>query len=272
MTDPRPVGVFDSGVGGLSVVREMRRLMPRLDIVYVSDARFLPYGEKPDAFIEARAFAIADFLVAEGAQLLVVACNTATAAAVHALRAQRALPIVGIEPAVKPAAQATRSGIVGILATAGTLQSRRYAGLLERFGHFARVVSQPASGLVERVEAGDLDGPRTLALLRTYVQPMLDAGADTIVLGCTHYPFLADAIRAIAGDEVRIIDPGAAVARRVAAVLHGPAEGGGRLRCYTSGDAHAQRELMSRLLGEPLDVQALPERFCSEPVLRAAAP
>lgn len=210
MSDQRPVGVFDSGVGGLSIVREMRRLLPRLDIVYVSDARYLPYGDKPDAFIEARAFAIGEFLVGEGAQALVVACNTATAAAVHALRARFALPIVGIEPAVKPASQATRSGIVGILATAGTLQSRKYAELLERFGHFTRVLSQPASGLVERVEAGDLDGPRTMALLRSYLQPLLDAGADTIVLGCTHYPFLSGAIRAIAGEGVHIIDPGAA--------------------------------------------------------------
>jgi glutamate racemase len=270
MSDQRPVGVFDSGVGGLSIVREMRRQMPRIDIVYVADARYLPYGEKSDAFIRERAFAISGFLAGEGARALVVACNTATAAAVHALRAHFALPVVGVEPAVKPAAQATRSGIVGILATAGTLQSRKYAELLERFGHFARVLSEPAPGLVEQVEAGDLDGPRTMALLRGYLRPLLDAGADTIVLGCTHYPFLVDAIRAIAGEGVHIIDPGAAVARRVAAVLGAPAEGSGRLRCFTSGDAAAQRELMARLLGTPVEVLALPEQYCAAPQERAA--
>ena len=270
MSDHRPVGVFDSGVGGLSIVREMRRQMPRLDIVYVSDARYLPYGEKSDAFIRERAFAISDFLLAAGARALVIACNTATAAAAHALRAQYALPIVGIEPAVKPASQATRSGIVGILATAGTLQSRRYAELLERFGHFTRVLSQPASGLVEQVEAGDLDGPRTLALLRSCLRPLLDAGADTVVLGCTHYPFLLESIRAVVGPGVQVIDPGAAVARRVAQVLGAAVDGGGLLRCYTSGDASAQQALMSRLLGEAVTVLPLPEASCVPPQVALA--
>jgi glutamate racemase len=265
MSDHRPVGVFDSGVGGLSIVREMRRQMPRLDIVYVSDARYLPYGEKSDAFIRERAFAISEFLLAVGARALVIACNTATAAAARELRAHYALPIVGIEPAVKPASQATRSGIVGILATAGTLQSRKYAELLERFGHFARVLSQPASGLVEQVEAGDLDGPRTLALLRECLQPLLDAGADTVVLGCTHYPFLLDSIRAVVGPQVQVIDPGAAVARRVAEVLGEAVNGGGTLRCYTSGDAPAQQALMCRLLGEAVTVEPLPEASCVPP-------
>jgi glutamate racemase len=265
MSDQRPVGVFDSGVGGLSIVREMRRQMPRIDIVYVADARYLPYGEKSDAFIRERAFAISGFLAGEGARALVVACNTATAAAVHALRAHFALPVVGVEPAVKPAAQATRSGIVGILATAGTLQSRKYAELLQRFGHFARVLSQPASGLVEQVEAGDLDGPRTLALLRTCLQPLLDAGADTVVLGCTHYPFLLDSIRAVVGPQVQVIDPGAAVARRVAEVLGEALVGGGTLRCYTSGNAPTQQALMCRLLGEAVTVEPLPEASCVPP-------
>jgi glutamate racemase len=270
MSDHRPVGVFDSGVGGLSIVREMRRQMPRLDIVYVSDARYLPYGEKSDAFIRERAFAISDFLLAAGARALVIACNTATAAAAHALRAHYALPIVGIEPAVKPASQATRSGIVGILATAGTLQSRRYAELLERFGHFTRVLSQPASGLVEQVEAGDLDGPRTLALLRSCLRPLLDAGADTVVLGCTHYPFLLESIRAVVGPGVHVIDPGArwrvasrrCWARRSMAVAV--------LRCYTSGDAPAQQALMSRLLGEAVTVLPLPEASCVLPCVALA--
>ncbi|MBK6288771.1 MAG: glutamate racemase [Gammaproteobacteria bacterium] len=262
MPDFRPVGVFDSGVGGLSIVREMRRLMPMLDIVYVSDARFLPYGDKSEAFIRARAFAISEFLLAQGARALVVACNTATAAAALDLRARFRLPIVGIEPAVKPASAATGSGIVAILATASTLQSHKYAQLLERFGGFVRVISQPCSGLVECVEAGELDGPRTRALLRGYVEPLLQAGADTLVLGCTHYPFLIEALRALVGNAVHIVDPGAAVARRIAHLLRDDHEGAGSLRCHTSGDHVAQQRVMTRLLGEPVAVAPLPESFC----------
>ncbi len=270
MSEHRPVGVFDSGVGGLSVVREMRRRMPRLDIVYVSDARHLPYGEKSEAFIRERAFAIADFLLAERVRALVIACNTATAAAARELRERFALPIVGIEPAVKPAAQATRSGIVGILATASTLQSSRYAELLRRFGQFARVLGQPARGLVECVEAGDLDGPRTRELLARHLGPLLEAGADTIVLGCTHYPFLLPAIRAIVGPGVRLIDPGDAVARRVEEVLGSDTDGGASLRCFSSGDPAAQQALMSRLLGEAVTVLPLPE--CGRGHRREATP
>lgn len=263
MPDFRPVGVFDSGVGGLSIVREMRQLMPLLDIVYVSDARFLPYGDKSEAFIRARAFAISEFLLDQGARALVVACNSATAAAALDLRARLRLPIVGIEPAIKPASAATGSGIVAILATASTLQSRKYALLLERFGGFVRVISQPCSGLVECVEAGELDGPRTRALLRGYVEPLLQAGADTLVLGCTHYPFLIDALRAVVGNAVRIVDPGAAVARRIAHLLRDEHEGAGSLRCYTSGDSVAQQRVMTHLLGEPVVVAPLPEAFCA---------
>ena len=257
MSSSAPVGVFDSGVGGLSVVREMRALMPALDIVYVSDARWLPYGDKPEEFVRERAFAICEFLCRGGARALVIACNTATAAAALALRAQHRVPIVGIEPAVKPATAATRSGIVGILATASTLQSRKYAELLERFGSFVRVIGQPCRGLVERVEAGDLDGPDTIALLRHYIEPLLAEGADTLVLGCTHYPFLSGAIARVAGAEVRIVDPSQAVARRVAGVLGAGTGGNGTLRVFTSGDTAQQAAAMARLLGAPVDVEPL---------------
>lgn len=258
MSEHRPVGVFDSGVGGLSVVRAMRRRMPALDIIYVSDAAHVPYGEKGEEFIRGRAFAIAGFLQEKGARALVIACNTATAAAARELRERIALPIVGIEPAVKPAAQATRSGIVGILATASTLQSGRYAALLARFGQFTHVLSQSVPGLVEQIEAGDFDGPRTRALLEQYLRPLLEAGADTIVLGCTHYPFLLPLIREVAGPDVCIIDPSDAVARRVEEVL-GPVVGGaGTLTCYTTGDPASQKVSMSRLLGENMKVLPLP--------------
>lgn len=255
MPSSPPVGVFDSGVGGLSVVREMRTLLPALDIRYFSDARHVPYGDKPEAFVCERALSISEFLLARGARALVVACNTATAAAAAMLRARFEVPIVAIEPAVKPAAAATRSGIVGILATASTLQSRRYAELLERFGSFVRVIGQPCSGLVECVEAGDLDGERPRALLRRYIEPLLAAGADTLVLGCTHYPFLIPLIAEVAGPQVRIVDASVAVARRVAEVLGDEVTGSGTLSAFTTGDVAAQSALMSRLLGEPLCVE-----------------
>ena len=257
MNPAAPVGVFDSGVGGLSVLREMRLLMPALDVLYLSDARCLPYGDKDEAFVLARSLAAADFLVSQGARALVVACNTATAAAVPALRERYALPVVGIEPAVKPAAAATRGGIVGILATSSTLQSRRYAELLERYGSFVRVIGQPCPGLVERVEAGDLDGPETTSLLSHYLQPLLDAGADTVVLGCTHYPFLQPLIERLAGPGVRVVDPSGAVARRLQDLLGDATHGAGSLHAFTTGDAASQSALMSRLLGAPVVAGAI---------------
>jgi glutamate racemase len=258
MSSSAPVGVFDSGVGGLSVVREIRRLLPALDIDYVADARFLPWGDRDEDFVRARSIAIGDFLVGRGARALVIACNTATAAAAREMRAHFAVPVVGIEPAVKPAAAATHSGIVGILATASTLQSRKYAELLERYGSFVRVLGQPCRGLVERVEAGDLDGPATEALLRTCIGPLLAQGADTLVLGCTHYPFLHAAIARVAGPGVRIVDPSEAVARRLASVLGSATRGSGALRVFSSGDVDAHATLMTRLLGHPVTVEPLP--------------
>lgn len=251
-----PVGVFDSGVGGISIVLEMRARMPALDILYLSDARFLPYGDRDEAFVLARSLAAAAFLVAHGARALVVACNTATAAAVPALRARFDVPVIGVEPAVKPAALATRSGIVGILATASTLQSRRYADLLERFGGFARVIGQPCPGLVEQVEAGDFDGPDTRALLERHLAPLLAAGADTLVLGCTHYPFLRPLIEQLAGPEVCVVDPSGAVARRVQEVLGADTGGAGRFQAFTTGNAPSQSALMTRLLGQSVLVEA----------------
>lgn len=252
-------------MGGLSIVRELRARMPAADLLYVSDARFLPYGDKSELFIRERAFALSRFLVEHGARALVLACNTATAAAVHELRQSYELPIIGVEPALKPALATTRSGTVGILATSSTLQSRKYGELVQRLGGFARVIDQPCAGLVECVERGELDSARTLELLRGYVAPLLEAGADTLVLGCTHYPFLLDSIRALAGEAVRIIDPGEAVARRVVEVLQGDADGQGELRCFSSGDCAAQSALALRLIGQRVEVEPLAAPFCQIP-------
>lgn len=253
------IGLFDSGLGGLSIVRELRARMPRADFVYVSDARHLPYGNKSDAFITRRAVAIGDYLLAAGCGALVVACNTATAAAIAVLRARYAVPVFGIEPAVKPASASTQSGVVGILATMSTLQSHKYAELVRRFGHYAHVIDQPCPGLVERIEAGDLDGPATRALLQQCIEPLLAAGADTLVLGCTHYPFVIDTIRALAGDSVRLIDPSVAVARHVAAMVPALAHGTATLHGFTSGDVVQQSALAARLLGAPMAFAPLPE-------------
>ena len=211
----QPIGVFDSGVGGLSVLREINQLLPDESLLYVADSGFVPYGEKSADVIVERSQYIAHFLLEQGAKALVVACNTATAAAVVELRERYRIPIIGMEPAVKPATLATRSGVVGVLATTGTLRSSRFAALLDRFAGSVRVVTQPCPGLVECVEQGDLASDRLVGLLHSYIAPLLEAGCDTIILGCTHYPFLKPALKTILPEHVALIDTGAAVARRV---------------------------------------------------------
>ena len=210
-----PIGVFDSGVGGLSVLRHLRALLPAEDFVYVADSGYAPYGERSPEFIRERSLHIAEFLVREGVKAIVVACNTATAAAVHELRARLTIPVIAMEPGIKPAVEMTRSGVVGVLATAGTLESARFFSLVSRYAGDVEIITQPCAGLVERIEANDLDSADTLALLRGYLDPLRARGADAIVLGCTHYPFLCAQIEAIVGDGVAIIDTGPAVAREL---------------------------------------------------------
>lgn len=214
-----PVGVMDSGVGGLSVLQHLTRQLPHEHFTYFADSAHAPYGNKTTTEIQQRCFAIADTLIAQGAKALVVACNTATAAAIGTMRQHYTLPIIGMEPAVKPAAAASKNGIIGVLATTGTLQSAQFAALLEHYGQGVQVVTQACVGLVECIEQGQLDTPHTLALLKQYCQPLIAAGADTIVLGCTHYPFVRKHIQAIVGPDVTLIDTGAAVAKRLQQVL-----------------------------------------------------
>ena len=210
-----PVGVFDSGVGGLSVLAEIRRRLPHEDLLYVADSAHVPYGIKSREFIRERAFVLTRFLAEQGAKAVVIACNTATAAAVAELRAHFDFPIVAMEPAVKPASLATRSGVVGVLATEGTLASTRFAALVDRFASGVEIITQPCPGLVEQVERGDLEGTETRRLLETYVAPLMERRADTLILGCTHYPFLRQALVQVAGPDVRLIDTGEAVARQL---------------------------------------------------------
>jgi glutamate racemase len=214
-TSASPIGVFDSGVGGISVLKHIHTLLPNEDLMYVADSKFAPYGNKTPEFILERALWIADFLIAKGPKSLVVACNTATAAAVDLLRQTYHLPIIGMEPAVKPAAAASKTGVIGVLATSGTLKSAQFAALLEHYGQQVEVVTQACHGLVECVERGELDSTATQDLLASYVQPLIAAGADTIVLGCTHYPFVRPLIENLVGDDVVLIDTGAAVAKEL---------------------------------------------------------
>lgn len=264
MASEAPVGVFDSGVGGLSVLGAIRARLPFESLLYVADSGHVPYGEKSPEYIRERCRRIADFLLAQGAKALVVACNTATVAAVGELRERHpGLPIVGMEPAVKPAAAATRCGTVGVLATTGTLKSARFAALLDRFAHDVTVVTQPCPGLVECVEQGALAAPATRALLASYVQPLLAAGCDTLILGCTHYPFLKPLLRELVPEGVELIDTGAAVARQLARLLDersllaaGPAQ---PARFWSSGDPAALARVLPALWGEAAaGVAALP--------------
>ncbi len=220
MASEAPIGVFDSGVGGLSVLGEIRALLPQESLLYVADSAHVPYGEKSPEFICERSQRIAEFLLAQGAKALVLACNTATAAAISQLRERYPqLPIIGMEPAVKPAAAATQSGVVGVLATTGTLKSAKFAALLDRFASDVRVITQPCPGLVELIEAGELDSDVTRTLLQGFVQPLLAEGCDTLILGCTHYPFIKSLLRQLLPASVSLIDTGAAVARQLQRVL-----------------------------------------------------
>lgn len=262
---PRTIGVFDSGVGGLSVLRHIRTALPDARLIYVADSAHAPYGDKSSEYITARSLALTAFLADQGAEAVVIACNTATAAAATTLRREFSLPIVAMEPAVKPAVAATKSGVVGVLATVGTLESARFAALLERYAGNVEIVTQGCPGLVERVERGDLDGPETRALLERYLAPLLAHGADTIILGCTHYPFLAPLIRKIAGDGIALIETGAAVARelkrRVETELSIRASTGSERteRFYISGDARNATHIISTLWGKTATVQCLPQ-------------
>jgi glutamate racemase len=254
-----PIGVFDSGVGGLSVLREIRARLPHADLVYVADSGHCPYGDKSYAEIRRRSEAVTAFLLGQEARAIVVACNTATVAAIDALRrAHPEVPFVGMEPAVKPAAAATRSGVVGVLATGATLGGERFAGLAQRFADGIELLTQACPGLVEQVEAGDLDGPATRALLRRYVAPLRARGADTLVLGCTHYPFLIATLREMLGPEIVLIDTGAAVARQVERVLgDGAHAGAGRTTFFSSGAPSFSRAVIGRLWGARVPVDRL---------------
>ena len=249
------IGVFDSGVGGLSVWREIVRQLPHEDTLYYADQAHVPYGPRSQEEIRGLSHDIAEFLVSRGSKAIVVACNTASAAALKSLRETfTQLPVIGMEPAVKPAAAMTRSGVVGILATPATFQGRLFQATAGRYASGIELVRQVCDGLAERVERGELDGPETEAELRGFLQPIIAAGADTVVLACTHYPFVIEPIRRIVGPQVSVIDPAPAIARHLGDVLDAQglaAHRGrtGRHAFFTSGEIDPFRQALTHLTG-----------------------
>ena len=251
-----PVGVFDSGVGGLSVLRAIREQMPEETVLYFGDQGHVPYGLRSIEQIQLFSEAITRFLLAKGAKIIVVACNTASAAALRYLREKFPdVPFVGMEPAVKPAAEHTQTGRVGVLATPATFQGALYASVVERFANGVELLQDTCPGLVQQIEQGNLDGDKTRKILEDALLPMLEKNIDTVVLGCTHYPFVIPLIQQIVGDRVRVIDPAPAVAKQVRRVLE--AKGlkresklQGDLKSYTSGDPDELQSMLPVLLGE----------------------
>jgi glutamate racemase len=254
-----PLGVFDSGLGGLSVVREIRRHLPSEDIRYFADCAYCPYGLRSLDEIRTRSEIVVGGLIGNGAKAIVVACNTASAMAIFHLRdVFPDTPIIGLEPAVKPAVEFTKSGRVGVLATPRTVAGERLRWLIETHASGVEVHRVAATGLVELVEAGTLDGPEVLNTLAPLLDPMMEVGVDVVVLGCTHYPFLRRTIQAYVGPDVRVIDSGEAIARRVEVVLSGhdllQPDGNrrGTFRFDTSGEADETVRVATLLLGEPV--------------------
>ena len=240
------IGIFDSGIGGLSVFREIRKVLPEQSYIYYSDNAHCPYGEKTREYIIDRAREITRFLLEKGCEIIVVACNTATAAAIAALREEFPVKFIGMEPAIKPAAQATKTGVVGVLATAGTLRATKYIDTRARWAQNVRIAEHIGQGFVELVEKGTTSGPEAESTVRSSLMPLLDEGADMIVLGCTHYPFLSDTISRVASEahperNIRIIDPAPAVARHLIEVMeeegiHPASEDGFKIELHASGD------------------------------------
>ncbi|MBP1692648.1 MAG: murI [Chloroflexi bacterium] len=262
-----PIGIFDSGIGGLSVLRAILREPINRPIIYLADQAHVPYGQRSLADVRQFSQDISSYLIDQGCKIIVVACNTASAAALYSLRMSfPEVPFVGMEPAVKPAAEQTRSGVVGVLATPATFQGVLYASVVERFAGNVQLLQATCPGLVEQIEAGRLDSPETREILSTALGPMLDQGIDTIVLGCTHYPFVIPLIQEIAGPTMRVIDPAPAIARQVRRVLVKNQSAGYQhelppssvpLRMITTGSPSKMADLLPRLLGRSIAVERL---------------
>jgi len=255
------IGVFDSGVGGLSVLRAIRSALPAENLIYVADSGHAPYGDKSESHIIERTLTVSNWLAVSGVKAITVACNTATVVAIRHLREQTHIPVVAIEPAIKPAANTTRTGVVGVLATTQTLQSESVARLCLEHGEGKRILLQACPGWVEAVEEADLHSPQTEALLRQFVVPLMDQGVDTLVLGCTHYPFLRNTLQRIVGDDVVLIDPAVAVAteltRRLGNDRRMDEQHIGTTRFFTTGDVLHVQQVVAHLWGDGALIEAM---------------
>ncbi len=262
MTNSNPIGIFDSGVGGLSVARSIRKELPNENLLYIADSFHSPYGDKPQELIEQRASILTNFLLQKGAKMIVVACNTATVATIQKMRLAFSIPIIGVEPGVKPATYVTQSGIIGVMATEQTVNSTSFKNLVCRFCKNFTVEVQPCPDLAEQVEKMNLNGKETADLIKRYVFPLLDKGVDTIVMGCTHYAFLTPLIQKIAGSHIKIINTQTAVAKETARRLHvegllSPDNTEGHELFWTSGKTKDTNSLFSLLWGAPVSVSPM---------------
>jgi len=261
-TSPRPIGIFDSGIGGLTVLSAIRQALPTERLLYFGDNVHVPYGPRSLAQVRGFSHGITRALLDRDCKLIVVACNTASAAALASIReAFPHLLFVGMEPAVKPAVEHTRTGVVGVIATVATFQSELYASVVERFGVGVEVLHQPCPGLVKQIEAGEFDTPRTESMLRGWLEPMLARNIDALVLGCTHYPIVRPLIEHIIGPGVRVIDPAPAIARQVKRLLElsdqlAPTDADVSTTYWTSGDPATFSAMMERLGMPHADVRA----------------
>ncbi len=258
-----PIGIYDSGVGGLTVLRAVRALLPGEDLIYLADQAKVPYGSRPLAEVRQLVEGAARFLMGQGAKLIVIACNTASAAGLRHLRELFPdYPLVGMEPAVKPAAEQTLSGKVGVLATPSTFQGEMYASVVERFAQDVQLFEATCPGLVRQIERGYLTTPKTRRILEEALLPMIEQGVDTLVMGCTHFPFVIPLIKQISGGGMRVIDPAPAVARQVKHVLEqrqliNPQQRAATVRYFTSGDPLRLANLLPKLTGNKADVKGL---------------
>lgn len=247
-----PIGVFDSGMGGLSVLREIHKLLPDENLIYIADSLHAPYGNRSTQHVQSRSQKITNFLLDKNIKALVVACNTATAEAVELLREQLSIPVIGLEPAIKPGAKVSKTGVIGVLATQRTIDSERLTSLTVRHAPHTKVIAQACPGLVEKVEANHLDHYDTRLLIKKYTTPLLEQNADTIILGCTHYPFLSKTIRMIVGKEIQLIETGRPVARQLQRILQqqhllNTSDHTGKIEFYNSSHLSQHKSTMQQL-------------------------